>query len=228
MSDHPLVSVLVPVYNGERYLEEALDSVFAQGWEPLEVVVLDDGSTDSSAEIAQRYAVRYIHQENAGIAAARNAAIGAARGEIVAFLDADDVWLPGGLEARVSHLLGDPGLGYVLSRMEVFFEPRTERPSWIRQRVLSAPQHGFFQTFVGHRGVFDEVGLFDPAFEPSDDIDWFARAKDAGVASFELPQVCARYRVHDESLTSRQSVMPTLLRALKSSIDRRRDPAGPA
>ena len=224
----PLVSVVMPVYQGERYLAEALDSALAQGYEPLEIIVVDDGSTDAIAAIARARPVRYVRLEHQGLARARNAGIKAARGEIVAFLDADDVWLPGGLEARVSHLLGDPGLGYVLSRMEVFFEPRTERPSWIRQRVLSAPQHGFFQTFVGHRGVFDEVGLFDPAFEPSDDIDWFARAKDAGVASFELPQVCARYRVHDESLTSRQSVMPTLLRALKSSIDRRRDPAGPA
>jgi glycosyltransferase involved in cell wall biosynthesis len=223
----PLVSVVVPVYQAERYLAEALDSALAQGYEPLEIIVVDDGSTDASAAIARARPVRYVRLEHQGLARARNAGIKAARGEIVAFLDADDVWLPGGLEARVSHLLGDPGLGYVLSRMEVFFEPGTERPSWIRERVLSAPQHGFFQTFVGHRGVFDEVGLFDPAFEPSDDIDWFARAKDAGVASFELPQVCARYRVHDESLTSRQSVMPTLLRALKSSIDRRRDRAGP-
>jgi glycosyltransferase involved in cell wall biosynthesis len=224
----PLVSVVMPVYQGERYLAEALDSALAQGYEPLEIIVVDDGSTDASAAITRARPVRYVRLEHQGLARARNAGIKAARGEIVAFLDADDVWLPGGLEARVSRLLGEPGLGYVLSRMEVFFEPGTERPSWIRQRVLSAPQHGFFQTFVGHRGVFDEVGLFDPAFEPSDDIDWFARAKDAGVASFELPQVCARYRVHDESLTSRQSVTPTLLRALKSSLDRRRDPAGPA
>jgi glycosyltransferase involved in cell wall biosynthesis len=224
----PLVSVVMPVYQGERYLGEALDSALAQEYEPLEIIVVDDGSTDASAAIARARPVRYVRLEHQGLARARNAGIEAARGEIVAFLDADDVWLPGGLEARVSHLLANPELGYVLSRMEVFFEPGTERPSWIRERVLSEPQHGFFQTFVGHRRVFDEVGLFDPAFEPSDDIDWFARAKDAGVASFELPQVCARYRVHDDSLTSRQSVMPTLLRALKSSIDRRRDPAGPA
>ncbi|MFL5886158.1 MAG: glycosyltransferase family 2 protein, partial [Thermoleophilaceae bacterium] len=88
MAARPLVSVLVPVYQGERYLAEALDSVFAQDYEPLEVIVLDDGSTDGSADIARSYGgVRYLHQENSGIAAARNAAIGAARGEIVAFLD---------------------------------------------------------------------------------------------------------------------------------------------
>src|SRR3954470_15704279 len=138
----PLVSALVPVFNGERFLAEALDSIFAQRWEPLEVVVVDDGSTDRSAEIARSYSVSYLHQENAGIATARNAAIEAAGGEIVAFLDADDVWLPGSLEKRVEHLLDTPEVGFVVGRMEVFLEPGHERPPWIEEEFVDKPQNG--------------------------------------------------------------------------------------
>jgi glycosyltransferase involved in cell wall biosynthesis len=227
VSDRPLVSALVPVYNGERYLEEALDSIFTQGWEPLEVIVLDDGSTDSTGEIAHRYPVRYLHQENAGIPATRNAAVEAARGEIVAFLDADDVWLPGGLEKRVRHLLADPELSYVVARMDVFLEPGNERPPWINPKFLEEPQNGLLQTFVARRDVFERVGGFDTKFAISEDMDWFARAKDAGVRGDILDEVCTRYRLHEESTTHRErgSVMPTLLRALKGSIDRRRDTA---
>jgi glycosyltransferase involved in cell wall biosynthesis len=225
LDQRPLVSVLVPVYQGERYLADALDSIFAQGYEPLEVIVVDDGSTDRSAEIARSYPVRYLRQENAGIAAARNAAIDAAEGEIVAFLDADDVWLPGGLEKRVSHLLSHPDVSYVVSRMEVFLEAGNDRPPWIQQDFLDEPQNGLLQTFVARRDVFDRVGPFDTQFAISEDMDWFARAKDRGVRCDMLDEVCARYRLHGESTTHRQggSVMPTLLRALRGSIARRRD-----
>jgi glycosyltransferase involved in cell wall biosynthesis len=225
MAARPLVSVLVPVYQGERYLAEALDSVFAQDYEPLEVIVLDDGSTDGSADIARSYdGVRYLRQENSGIAAARNAAIGAARGEIVAFLDADDVWLPGSLEKRIEHLLENPDVGYVVGRMEVFVEPGHGRPPWVEEQFIDKPQNGLLQTFVARREVFARVGLFDTKFAISEDMDWFARAKHADVRGDMLDDVCARYRLHGESTTHRErgSVMPTLLRALKGSIDRQR------
>ena len=91
----PLVSVVVPVYNGEAFLRETLDSVFAQDYDPIEVIVVDDGSTDGSARIAQSYSeVRYHWQENAGPAAARNRGIEVAQGEFVAFVDSDDIILP--------------------------------------------------------------------------------------------------------------------------------------
>src|SRR5690242_4967891 len=90
----PTVTCIVPVFNGERYLGEALDSIFAQGHQPLEVLVVDDGSTDGSAAVAKSYGdrVRYFFQPNAGPAAARNLGLEAARGEFIAFLDADDLW----------------------------------------------------------------------------------------------------------------------------------------
>ena len=102
MTKPNLISCIVPVFNGERYLAEALDSILAQTWRPLEVIVVDDGSTDGTAHIAAGYGaeVSYIHQANAGPAAARNRGLDAARGEFIAFLDADDLWHKDKLSAR--------------------------------------------------------------------------------------------------------------------------------
>jgi glycosyltransferase involved in cell wall biosynthesis len=226
VTDWPLVSVLVPVYQGERFLAEALDSIFAQDYEPLDVVVLDDGSTDRTAGIARAYPVTYLHQENTGIPGARNAALEAARGELIAFLDADDVWKPGSLTARVEHLLADAELDYVVGHMDVFQEPGTEWPAEVAKKLMEAPAHGLLQTFVGWRRVFDRVGGFDPRFGVSEDVDWFARARHAGARGETLDLVCSRYRLHDTNTTFRErsTVMPMLLRALKGSVDRQRGP----
>src|SRR6476660_1471039 len=113
--EKPLVSVIIPVYNGTCYLRAALESVFAQTYRPFEVIVVDDGSLDDSGVIAQSFDdVRYIHQENQGVAAARNNGIEVARGEFLAFLDQDDLWTPEKLKLQMGHLLSDPELGYTL------------------------------------------------------------------------------------------------------------------
>lgn len=104
----PLVSAVVPVHNGERFLAAALDSVLFQDYEPLEVIVVDDGSTDRSAEVASSRPVRLLRQENAGMAAARNAGIAHASGELVAFIDADDEWLPEAVARQAAVLAKEP------------------------------------------------------------------------------------------------------------------------
>src|SRR5213078_156464 len=111
--EQPLVSVIIPVYNGARYLRAALESVFAQTYRPIEVIVVDDGSGDDSGVIAQSFPdVHFIHQENQGVAAARNHGFDAARGEFIAFLDQDDLWTPEKLKVQVNYLLNHPDVGY--------------------------------------------------------------------------------------------------------------------
>jgi glycosyltransferase involved in cell wall biosynthesis len=104
-----LVSVIVPVYNGERYLSAALESIFAQDYHPFEVIVVDDGSGDSSAAIAKSFkSVQYIYQTNQGIANAWNLGIDASKGELIAFLDCDDLWTPNKLRLQVDYLVNHP------------------------------------------------------------------------------------------------------------------------
>src|SRR6476619_4299573 len=120
-SENPLVSVIIPVYNGARYLRAALESVFAQSYCNFEVIVVDDGSVDDSGVIAQSFPeVRYINQTNQGVAAARNHGIEVARGEYFAFLDQDDLWTPEKLKLQIEYLLNHQDLGYTLTQQQYF------------------------------------------------------------------------------------------------------------
>ncbi len=109
MRNNPLVSVIIPVYNGERYLAEAIGSVLAQTYTPFELIIIDDGSSDNSSGIARSFKeVRYYHQSNQGVAAARNAGISFAHGGFIAFLDQDDIWMHDKLSVQMDYLLQHP------------------------------------------------------------------------------------------------------------------------
>lgn len=215
----PSVSVVVPLHNGERFLEAALESVLRQGYEPLELVVVDDGSEDDGPRIASRLGAEVLRLPHRGVAAARNAGVEAARGELVAFIDQDDVWPPGRLAAQVGHLRAHPELDYVLGRFEVFLEPGAVRPGWIRESGT-----GFLLgALLGRRPVFDRVGPFDTTLELSSDGDWFTRAKDCGVRWAALPHLVLEYRVHDGNAShARDLAMRERMRVLRSSVERQR------
>jgi glycosyltransferase involved in cell wall biosynthesis len=219
-----LVSVVIPVYNGERFLEAALASVAAQDYAPLEVIVVDDGSEDRSGEIANRWPVRYIRQSNQGVAAARNVGIGAAAGEAIAFLDQDDEWLPAKLTRQVGYLLEHPEAGFALCRIQNFLEPGTERPRWMKQVWLDAPEAGYFPSaYLVRREIFDAVGMFDVSLRSGNDLDWLLRAKDAGIAGHMLEDVLVRRRVHDANGSGDYPLVKSdFFKALHASITRRR------
>ena len=223
--NRPLVSVVVPVYNGERYLASALKSILEQDYRPLEVIVVDDGSADDTAKIAHSYGnVRYIYQPNQGPSAARNAGISAARGEFIAFLDADDVWAPGKLSLQMNHLIEHPEVGYTLARERVFLEPEASSPHWLSEdflledHVTATPS-----TWVVRRIVFDQVGTFDPGYGTVEDMEWLARAKDANIQSFIMPETLLYRRVHRSNLSARaQDHLSKMLKIARGSVGRRR------
>jgi glycosyltransferase involved in cell wall biosynthesis len=224
--NNPLVSVIIPVYNGERYLVEAVESVQQQGYQPLEIIIVDDGSTDSTASIATSFQgdVRYVHQPNGGPAAARNRGLKLARGDVIAFLDADDLWAPNKLSVQVDCLLKHPHIGYTLARRRDFLEPGTDRPSWLRKELLLKDHVGFLPTLVARRRVFEQVGVFDPRYRIGEDVDWFARAKDAGIPMMVVPEILLYRRVHSSNLGYQARVGdPVLFRALRASIHRKRN-----
>lgn len=227
----PLASVVIPVHNGERFLSQALQSVLNQDYEPVEVIVVDDGSTDRSALIARSFeGLVYVHQPNRGPAAARNAGIARARGEFVAFLDHDDVMPPAALSVRIGHLLEHPNVGCTLGNMEAFFEPGSPRPRWLPANEASSPVPVSCSSLVARRSAIERVGGFDETFEFGEDQDWLIRAREAGVEIAVLPEVVLRRRIHDANMShdNRESSR-WILRSIKGHRDRirnRPDPGG--
>lgn len=214
----PLASAIVPAYNAERFLAEALDSALAQSLQDSEIIVTDDGSTDATGAIADRYAaahpqrVRVVHQANGGLVVARNSAVAVARGRYLALLDADDAWFPHHLEDSVAVLEKEAGIGLVHARVEsVDIEGRTLADS--RHRPWPSSCDAFIEillrrhtvgccTAVFRRSVIEEVGTFDPAFNRlgCEDRDlWLRIAKVAGLRY--LNSFHARYRVLENSMS---------------------------
>jgi glycosyltransferase involved in cell wall biosynthesis len=222
-----LVSVIVPAYQAEAYLEEALESVLEQDHLEVEVVVVDDGSTDRTAEIALAHGVRALRQPNTGPAAARNAGLAVAQGAFVAILDADDVWPTDRLSRQVTHLLEHPELGIVLGLTEVFLTPGQPPPAHDPRFAPGEQVIGHPSTMLARREVFELVGGFDESLRLSEDIDWLARASDAGVRAGRLEHTLLRYRVHaaNTSRDTRANHAATL-GVLRASVARKRSGVG--
>lgn len=229
--DKPLVSVIIPVYNGERYLAEAIESVRNQSYHPVEIVVVDDGSSDDTASIIMSFAdVRYIYQSNQGQAAAKNTGMDVSLGAFFAFLDADDKWLPKKLSIQVDYLTRHPNVDCVIGGMINFLEPGIPLPAWMKEDSFKSAIAGYSPgTLLVRREVMDKVGSFDPSYKHADDCDWFFRAKDTGITIAVLPHAVHRRRIHSKNRSyERQAKGATeILRVVKSSIDRRRNQESP-
>src|SRR6476469_5199531 len=128
----PLVSVVIPAFDAERFLGEAIESVLAQTYAPVETIVVDDGSSDGTVAVASAYAeVTVVEQPNGGPAAARNRGFAASRGELIAFHDSDDAMTPDKLEVQAGLLIDRPEVGCVLAEQELLIEPGAELPFWV-------------------------------------------------------------------------------------------------
>ena len=223
--EHPLVSVIIPVHNGARYLRAALESVFAQTYRPFEVIVVDDGSTDDSDVIAQSFPdVLYIHQANQGVATARNNGLEAARGEFFAFLDQDDLWTPEKLKLQIAHLLSHDDLGYTLTQQQYFLEPGATLPAWFRKELLATVHTGWILgTLVVRRTAFEKVGNFATGYSAANDSDWFFRAKAAAIPMAVVSELLLLKRIHETNDSARaKEILSELLKVVKSSLDRQR------
>ena len=218
---NPLVSVVIPVFNGERFLRDAVQSVLDQQYAPLEIIIVDDGSTDSTATVARSLpeTVRYLHQNNQGPAAARNRGIEQARGGLITFADADDLWPPGKLQLQLPYLINDARIEIVMGRVQLLSE------TGLAESAFSVN----LGCTVIRKSVFDRVGLFDETMRYSEDVDWFMRARESGAAIVTLDAVTLLYRQHEQNMTRGKSTSElNVLKALKRSLDRRREQTGVA
>jgi glycosyltransferase involved in cell wall biosynthesis len=218
----PLVTVIVASYNGERFLRETLESLFAQDFASFEVVFVDDGSGDRTAEIANSFPLRYIHQPNKGLPAARNTGLAEAKGDLIAFLDDDDLLPPNKLRIQSSYLLDHPTTGCVLGRQEWIFEEGIDVPVLKRDPIYGEPGGIQLVTAMIRRRVLEEVGGFDPSYRYAEDRDLFIRLREHGVEIAVLPEVVLHKRLHGANMTMNPPVTHPMLRSLHEKLERAR------
>jgi glycosyltransferase involved in cell wall biosynthesis len=226
MPNLPMVSVIIPVYNGAAHLRDTLDSLLAQEYPALEVIVVDDQSTDTSLDLARSYGDRLtvITQANQGVAGARNTGIKRATGKYLTFCDQDDLWSPGKTATQVSYLEAHPECAYVLSRMAFFLHPGVERPSWLKPSLLEGDYPGYhLGAMLARRELFKTEGALDAAHRYTDDVSWFFEAKDRGIPMRHLPEVVLFRRVHGGNNSAQvTSLHRELLAIAKRSIAHQR------
>lgn len=222
---HPLISVVMPVYNIEAYVAEAIESVLAQTLRSFELIIVDDGSTDRSAEICRSYddiRIQVVSQKNRGLAGARNTGIQHSRGKFIAFLDSDDRWQPEKLELHFIHLMANPHIGVSYSGSR--FIDADGQPMRIAQRPRLqgiTPEHIFCRNPIGngsapvirradldrvaapHPAEFTRLCYFDESLRQSEDIDMWMRLALMGDTKFEgIPGLLTEYRVISGGLSA--------------------------
>ena len=224
VDDPPRVSVVIPVKNGERYLAEAIGSVRRQALPSLEIVVVDDGSTDGTRRIVEGDfpECRYRYQDTAGPGPARNAGLAMTRGELIGFLDADDVFVDRGLATLAARLEANERAAIAMGLVQAIRGPAFA-PHGDPVRCYNVG------SALVRREVFDRVGVFDPRYRHCEDVDWFMRAQEHGTVFDVVDDVVLLYRRHDGNMSRDSAGASYLAQVLKASLDRRRRlAAGPA
>ena len=221
-----LVSVIIPIHNGEKYLDDAINSVLHQSHSQFEIIAVDDGSTDLSAEAVKQHGsrVRYVYQDHAGTGAARNTGVAMSRGDYLAFLDQDDVWEPEKLSCQIDAFTNTPTLDAVFGYLEQFpsgqiaGDKGLEIPISLKRRPGISPSG-----MLVARHAFHRVGWFDVCLKIAEWADWYLRAVDCGLRMKILEVTIAKRRIHENNKGRvLQCYRNEYVRVLKASLDRNR------
>jgi glycosyltransferase involved in cell wall biosynthesis len=228
----PSVSVIIPIYNSGKYLREAIDSVLAQKHSPLEVLVVDDGSSDNGPEMASRYGpqVRVIAIPHRGHPAARNAGVAASTGDFLAFLDADDLWIANKIDLQLQAFAADPSLDLVFGHMQNFISLELTEEERAKIKCNSTVLPGLLQgSMLARRDSFERVGPFPEERKMGDFLDWYGRATLGNLNMLMLPETLVRRRIHLANFQrTHKHLRRENLLALKKLLDLRRAAAGSA
>ncbi len=219
----PLISCIIPTRNGERFLRTAIESVLVQAWRPLEIVVVDDGSSDRSVEIAASFGdpVRVVSHPMANPVRARNYGMQVARGDFFCFLDHDDLYAPDKLSLQMAAFEESPALDVCVGMVQRF----RELPG--AGRDLDPPVAGYLTiAMLARSRAFGRVGPLNPDNFHSDSAEWFLRARQLGMSIRLLPQTLVYHRDHDtnRSLTYGDRSRGEFLRLIKSKLNAERGP----
>jgi glycosyltransferase involved in cell wall biosynthesis len=228
MAGTPQLSVVIPAFNAASHLDEAIASVVAEVEGRAEIIVVDDGSSDDTAAIADAHGdsgvscIRRHRQGGAG--AARNQGVAAARGRYLAFLDADDRWTTGRLRALEAALHAADAARIAFGHMRQFLCPRMDSQARRRLHCPAQPMPGYCAgAMLMHREDFQRVGPFEEDLKVGEFIGWFARARDLGLATVMIEDVVLERRIHGANQTIRHRAdQADYLHAVKRALDRRR------
>ena len=219
------VSVITVVRNGERFLQRALLSIQRQTYPAHEIIVVDGHSSDNTAHIAQANPrITYLLQPDEGLANARNLGVAAASGDLIAFLDHDDIWRPEKLARQVDLQQADPGVMYSLTQMVFQLEPGAAMPPGMIAQSLAQPRTaGTPSALVARKELFAQIGGFDPRFAIACDAEWFTRARDLAIATTTVSAVLLYKQLHNANLSRNiQLNRREMFQVARESIARRR------
>ncbi len=217
----PYISVVIPVFNGERFVAATIESVLAQGRSDIEVIVVNDGSTDGTLQVLSSFGTRIIlfSQGNAGQAVARNVGLRAAQGSIIGLLDADDLWPQGRLDLCVPYLSPDSPYDFVRGHVRYFRGAGEAVEDHLEPLVLE-PLIG---ACLYKASVFRKVGLFDEELRQGEDFDWNIRLRESECCEKRLDEVTLLYRRHDANLTNDEVfVKQGQINAFRKKLERAR------
>jgi glycosyltransferase involved in cell wall biosynthesis len=220
----PKISVIIPLFNGEKYLEEVINSVLRQSFQDFELIIVDNGSTDGSISIVNQFKnrIKLLKEPRKGVAAARNSGIKNAQGACIAFLDQDDYYLPSALESLYK-AIKNTDLMAVMGKTQYLFETPLTRKRWPQISEEGILFSKLLGACVFKRELFEKLGYLLENPEISDDVEWFYRLDQKGIEIQKIDSVTLTYRQHDNNTTSSQSyTQGVILKLLKHTLDQRR------
>lgn len=221
------ISVIITAYNLERYIGESIESVLKQTHTPDEIIVIDDGSTDKTADVVKKFGnqVIYHHQKNGGASSARNAGIKNVSGRLIAFNDGDDLWLPEKLEKQMKLFDDDPELEMAFCYVQNFYSPELTEEQCRKWQAPTGPVKGHLPSaFIVKKKSLSRVGLFNTDIVIGDFMDWYSRAKEMKLRESMLEDVLVRRRIHGNNLTIREKQSQSdYLKVIRASLKRKRD-----
>lgn len=222
--NQPLVNVVIPAFNSAGFIANTLQSAYAQTYKALEIIVVDDGSTDETAALVRASGANYIYQQNQGAPAARNRGLHESNGMFVAFLDSDDIWLPEKIERQMACLNANPDADFVVCHMKACLVPGAAWPGSLQRQYYDKNPPAYLPSgLLIRREVFDLIGDFDPSMLIGDDSDWLFRANDAGVKHQILQDVLLEKTIRPGSLSSDvDETQRSLLKQIRESVQRKR------
>lgn len=226
INEKSLVSVIVPTYNAQEYIVEAIESILAQSYDPLEIIIIDDGSTDNTEKILIPYLdrIHYVFQKNAGPAAARNLGIKMACGEFIAFADADDLWPDDKLIHQLEPMLSNIKLEIVVGQQKVQYLDNAQEILHGDELILEPQISQGMPVTVARKSTFEKIGYFDESLLYFEDWDWHLRARERALNILALENIVNIHRRHATNMTHDMRKMNRyVLQLFRKALARRRE-----